>query len=685
MNLPYKSLDLVPVEKILKPGENQTLRFWVPAYQRGYRWDEDQVSQLIDDLFVFLSGYYSNEDAFYCLQPVVVKETTITDPVTHMAQDYLEVIDGQQRLTTILILLQAIHQLKCEKFLSVIKGTSLMEHLSLVKDVYEIKYETRVDSTCWLGQLGNLLNDQNEYVRFGRENCDYYHFAEVFKTAYNRLKDIDFEEFEKVLRNRTYVIWFVPDSGTSGTNAEIFDRLNAGKIILNNAELIKALFLQKSNLDVPANYTDSDYTLQYKTSLLNSIALEWDRIEKHLQDKEFWGFIYSSNHFYSYDTHIEYLFDLLQDKKSTDALDKRFTFNKYLKSYRRMKSEQRESHNPKMRLDWLTDKWDKLKELYDTLTEWYKDRAIYHRVGYLLEYGRNCTVITLRKDLYGKKRDERMKILNDKIQDSLANIDWRKLFYKKAEMSQVLFIYNILLEDKRFNNTARFSFADYKKTRKDKGWNQEHVASNTDFDPKEAEKNELAADILELFTGQYIKRHGSGKNRIYEMDEFKIEQLMPDVTDEAKALCLEWQAVLAEDRSKLKEDETKMNDESLQSLYGRTLKLFESDKDPIPDTFQTSSDGRQYSGKDFIWNFVLLNASTNRSYGNNIFPVKRRRILRDEYDVYTPVGTRNVFEKATSTKSGQMLTWTRTDALAYWEDIRKVLKPYITLGTPFKN
>ena len=67
-----------------------------------------------------------------------------------------------------------------------------MEHLSLVKDVYEIKYETRVDSTCWLGQLGNLLNDQNEYVRFGRENCDYYHFAEVFKTAYNRPKDIDF-------------------------------------------------------------------------------------------------------------------------------------------------------------------------------------------------------------------------------------------------------------------------------------------------------------------------------------------------------------------------------------------------------------------------------------------------------------------------------------------------------------
>ena len=51
------------------------------------------------------------------------------------------------------------------------------------------------------------------------------------------------------------------------------------------------------------------------------------------------------------------------------------------------------------------------------------------------------------------------------------------------------------------------------------------------------------------------------------------------------------------------------------------------------------------SEKDFIWNFVLLNSRTNMSYGNSIFPVKRKRILSDEGDVFTMFGTRNVFDK----------------------------------------
>ena len=88
--------------------------------------------------------------------------------------------------------------------------------------------------------------------------------------------------------------------------------------------------------------------------------------------------------------------------------------------------------------------------------------------------------------------------------------------------------------------------------------------------------------------------------------------------------------------------------------------------------------------KDFIWNFVLLNAKTNRSYGNNIFPVKRKRILQDEYNVYTPVGTRNVFEKAYSRKSDQMLYWSKSDAKSYWEDLKSVLNSYVKLSLPFR-
>lgn len=61
------------------------------------------------------------------------------------------------------------------------------------------------------------------------------------------------------------------------------------------------------------------------------------------------------------------------------------------------------------------------------------------------------------------------------------------------------------------------------------------------------------------------------------------------------------------------------------------------------------------------------------------FSCERRRILADEFKVYTPVGTRNVFEKAYSRKIEHFLAWTRTDAKAYWEDIKRVLTPYVQL------
>ena len=680
IKLDFKPLDLITVNSICEKypddsGSNRNLTFYVPAYQRGYRWNIEQVRQLIEDIREFGENYPPSnaQKAFYCLQPVVVKETVFNNV------DCFEVIDGQQRLTTILLIMQAMTQIRLQEYST--------EYIP-IKSAYEIQYEQRIPSSEWLKEVVEAFKNPSD--DFKDRNCDYYHFFIVYEEAYkllNKMNEQELNTFHSVLKDFTRFIWYVPNDEDSGSNADIFDRLNAGKLSLNNAELIKALLLQRSNYMI-----DSENNKNERASdpLQRSIAINWDLMERRLQDHEFWGFIYSRQHPYSYDTHIEYLFDLLCGKKREHKEYKTFTFDKYLAEYRDVKrsatNDGKEKNEIQIEIkNWIENIWNDLTNLFNTLEEWFQDRPLYHRIGYILEFGKDSpSIVSLREELRPLKRQARIALLDAKIKDSLQGIRWKDLFHGEKELSKVLYLYNILLEDRRVNNNARFSFADYKDVEKAKGFDQEHVASNTDFEPKEAEKNELAADILELFTGQYIKRHGSGKNRIYEMGDFDIEQLMPDAIDDAKALCLEWQAVLTEDRSKLKDDEKKMKDESLQSLYDRTLKSFESDKDPIPDTFQTSSDGRQYSGKDFIWNFVLLNASTNRSYGNNIFPVKRRRILRDEYDVYTPVGTRNVFEKATSTKSGQMLTWTRTDALAYWNSIREVLHDYIILDTPFK-
>ena len=77
------------------------------------------------------------------------------------------------------------------------------------------------------------------------------------------------------------------------------------------------------------------------------------------------------------------------------------------------------------------------------------------------------------------------------------------------------------------------------------------------------------------------------------------------------------------------------------------------------------------------WNFALLNASTNKSYGNDIYPLKRKRIMTDEESVYTPICTRAMFEKAYSHKLNNLMAWTRTDAYDFWNYMCDTLKDFL--------
>ncbi|HEY0667922.1 MAG TPA: DUF262 domain-containing protein, partial [Sphingobacteriaceae bacterium] len=78
--------DLYTIPEILESG---IAEFQIKSYQRGYRWDIENIKTLIDDII------HCSPNSIYCMQPLVV---TVIDDVTY------EVIDGQQRLTTFKIL-----------------------------------------------------------------------------------------------------------------------------------------------------------------------------------------------------------------------------------------------------------------------------------------------------------------------------------------------------------------------------------------------------------------------------------------------------------------------------------------------------------------------------------------------------------------------------------------------------
>ena len=149
---------------------NEKYRFFVPAYQRGYKWTRLEVLKLMNDIWDF-KNYRAEKDnnAFYCLQPIVVR---------HFGSDY-HVIDGQQRLTTLLIIQQAILNTKV-KVLNDYQSTNF---IPICGKTYSINYATRENSDNWLPLISNDSKMQ--------DNSDYYHFHEAYKAAMDFLTWID--------------------------------------------------------------------------------------------------------------------------------------------------------------------------------------------------------------------------------------------------------------------------------------------------------------------------------------------------------------------------------------------------------------------------------------------------------------------------------------------------------------
>jgi hypothetical protein len=104
--------------------------------------------------------------------------------------------------------------------------------------------------------------------------------------------------------------------------------------------------------------------------------------------------------------------------------------------------------------------------------------------------------------------------------------------------------------------------------------------------------------------------------------------------------------------------------------------------------------------KNKIWNYVLLDAGTNRGYGNSIFPAKRRCIIGKEQGItyaiddnlnisikdgaiaFIPPVTKNVFLKYYNTSVDNLREWNENDATAYKQNILNTLKEFGVVDYP---
>ena len=552
--------------------------FFVPDYQRGYRWGENEVKQLLGDI-------YENGLKSYYLQPIVVQ------PIK--GEDF-ELIDGQQRLTTLYLLLNYL-----EKSFSGESKTSRK---------YEITYETRKETHSYLTDL-----DPNKKG----DNIDFFFIYNAYRTIKEWFKDdrSTINKFYFYLTEYVKIIWYEPEDNVSGV--ELFTRLNIGRIPLTNSELVRALFLSRNSDLTPAEQLE--------------IAAEWDSIEKELHQPSFWAFL-TNYQPEDYPNRIDLLFDLMAGGKSRDKYATFFYFNNKIKEKEKKQ-----------------DLWKDIVAYFARLKEWYGNREVFHKVGFLVSVGnKDKALINLLNSTAGKKKDEVSVYLDSEIKKEMKEVILGELTYQSKNTHQVLLLFNVLSVMNVKDESLRFPFDKYKNN----AWSLEHIHAQNAEILNTTEKQKEWLSIHKEVLQSMVERENL-ENAIKEKGQQKstIEAQIKKLRDLLNAI-----EKMEQQNSIVKAQFDELQKQIFSQLSNET--------------------GGDYL--DSLANMALLNVGNNAALNNSVFEVKRRKIIEmDKAGAYIPYCTRMVFFKYYTPTPSNLHSWGADDREAYIKAIGETLKPYL--------
>lgn len=594
--------------------------FYIPDYQRGYRWTEIEVTKLLEDLEDYFDKFAKDPKSndFYCMQPLVV--------YFNKNENAWEVIDGQQRLTTMYLILNQ-------------KRKRLEEDYSGI-ELFSLSYQSRPDSQQYLESIDPVKKDNN---------IDFYHIynANEIITPFLSRTPLGSGRFFDTLLNANNAenkptvkfIWYdVTEEIENGqiSPEEKFSNLNIGKIGLTNAELIKALFLH----NVSSNESEA-----------LRISTEWDNIEHALQDDNFWAFIYGKNDG-KYATRIEFLFDIIQKKSPAEANDY-FTFNKYTDKIK-------ETTQMRPALDVVKELWKEVSDKYHLFKGWFEDKKLYHIIGYLRYKKVSISDI---ETIYYDPENEDMPAVYSKLKEKALkvtqDVELRSLTYKDDHKTifDLLTLFNILSIIDCEKESVRFLFSDFY----GHSWDIEHVRSQTPKNLDGEGRKDWIACNLEYFSGinyNQATTDESGKTTYRYHENFDLYKKDIAEAEHRDAVIAGYTAEkICQELLDLFLTKTDITETSIYKvLYGQ---VFGQD-----DLF---------AYEDNIGNLVLLDQGTNRGYKNAFYPVKRKWIHRREREgIYVLPCTRNVFSKNYSNMIFDLMNWNNHDAEAYMDEIERV-------------
>lgn len=597
-------------------------KYSIPPYQRGYKWNTKDIERLLKDINEFSPN--EDLDLFYCLQNITLVE----------CKDYFNVVDGQQRLTTLIVIL------------------SYLDEYKLINE--KLQYNVRPETENFLNEY---IFKSNEYIFKSSELRNIQDWGQLLEIARNEEKDYDYQDiFYLFNAYKTVQAWFKDNPDTVSVmkdkilnhvklivnlpknieEQELFENLNGKRVPLDGADLIRALIITRVAKKEVGDLDDSIKQNVLINERRVKIGLMLDRINL------WWADDNKKNYFHQFTKESN-----ASDENTISLNDVTYPINYLYKLYVLAYGKgvlDMEFFEKKVIEDGFLEE---LQLLQRTMENWYNDKVLYHLI--------------LFTSIYAGEKSEDSPTLNFK--ELLKQ--WKELYRKDF----------IRFLKKRIANTEVFDDL-IKQSERSKEENEKTAFSENWYDKKLVMVSTLL-DIISILSSNsaYLPaRHF----KVYKED---LEHIFPQtpvgdrIKDKVKQtqILKEYLEIINQSLSeeeKIYIDDCDINWDDQNWKEGIKSRINDKIKKVIP--------------VNSLGNMCVLHESVNRGYGNDFFLEKRIDIMRKFQDgyfirphVYDAFNKIFLERHDESIDMKMMNRWDKSDILARREYIIKRISDFL--------
>ena len=612
--------------------------FNIPEYQRGYKWNAEDVKTLLNDLKAFEESK-PKEGHFYCLQNITI--------VPDKERSCFNVVDGQQRLTTMYILL------------SYLRKFHNLEGFAFIPEC--LRYSVREETAKVLRE--NISTGAIWETTIDPHNSSYkdeWYIKDVANGIQEWFNDKDNDISNDIITDKLQIIINKMDVGNEES---IFAGLNGGKVDLDGADLVRAELITRSSREKYGETSTPAKTNEFRVR----IGIEIDEMNRWWADEDhkkyFQQFLRQSttkNAQFNADLYpIDLLYQLYYecDKDQEEPLNFRFF------------EHGRDTNNmPNDHDHW--ELYDSVVEMHKNLQEWYEDNQIYHWLGFLFFNFKNRSEVNFRS-IY-RKWTKWKKWKEESFIRKAEFLAYIRSVVKKGLLHPYVSEENDGKEIERLltaiTNTEQDWYADQNGII-DKVLIMMDIMICTDMYIYNQKQKEDYSHKKERIPVDYLKRNNEDKEHIRSCTPNDAEG--KEIRDKKKWIDHITELYIT---SSVKDEERQFGEDILAKL--KTFWNEELSDSQIQELNQIMN---RYS-QNSIGNLVLLNQKINRGYRNDPFQKKIQRIIAEYMRQvnYVRPYTLMVFLSIVDSKIADW-RWTHANIKSNAENIRKQVESFLSI------